>query len=72
VQSSVGHVSIRCLEPDAKYLLQFDGVDVSEIVRSVGDAMKRAGELVVEETRFTIYDEAGEGLITGRLFPHEF
>jgi hypothetical protein len=72
MQPSIGQVSIRCLEAEVKYLLQFEGSDVSETLPSIEEAVRRAGELVVEETRFTIYDQEGNGLVMGTLFPHEF
>ena len=72
MRPSVAHVSIRCIEPDSKYLLQFEEANVSEILTTVEAAIKRAGELVVEETRFTLYSNEGDALVAGTLFPNEF
>lgn len=62
-------VAIRCIVQDIKYLVQFEGSDVSATAASVEDAILQAGQLVVEETVFTLYGVDGEALVTGTLFP---
>ena len=64
-----GRVAIRCIVPEIKYVVQFEGSDVRVTAPSVEDAVLRAGELVVEETVFTLYGVDGEALVTGTLFP---
>ena len=68
---SKGHVSIRCIETDAKYRVEFEEAGIAQMVASVEDAVMRAGELVVEETQFTLYSKDGEALVTGTLYPNE-
>ena len=72
MQSSTGKIFIRCLEVDAKYVLQFEGVgDWSESFPSIEAAIRRAGQLVVEETKVIAYDVAGQGVVVTTLFPLE-
>jgi hypothetical protein len=66
---STGKISICCVKVDAKYTLQFQGVDWSETVPSLEAAIRRAGELIVEETEVTVYDATGVGVVVTTLFP---
>jgi hypothetical protein len=62
-------LSIRCIETDAKYILQFEGANWSEEFSTMENAVLRAGAIVVEETRLTIYDHSGKAVVLTNLFP---
>ena len=62
-------LSIHCIEPDAKYNLQFDDGNWSEEFSTMENAVLRAGSIVVEETKLTIYDSNGVAVVTTTLFP---
>ena len=71
MEPSTGKLFISCVDVDSKYTLQFEGMDWSESFPSIEAAIRRAGELVVEETKVIVYDAAGRGVIVTTLFPLE-
>ncbi len=69
MQTSTGKLCIQCVEVDARYTLQFEGADWSETFPTIEAAIRRAGQLVVEETQVMVYDVAGRGIVATTLFP---
>lgn len=69
--STSGRLDIRCVKVDAEYILQFRGVEWSETVSSIEEAIQRAGELIVEETVVVFYDATGIGVVMTMLFPFQ-
>ena len=69
MRKSVASITIRCVEPEVQYVLQFAGANWSETFPSMEAAVLRAAQLVVEETDLTFYDATGKGTVVTRLFP---
>lgn len=69
MEISTGTLCIRCADGGANCSLQFLGAEWSETHPSIEAAIRRAGELVVEETRVVVYDSTGVGVVVTTLFP---
>jgi hypothetical protein len=69
MESSTGQIGIYCVKPDAEYTLRFGGADWAETVSSIEEGIRRAGQLVVEETKVMVYDATGHGLLVATLRP---
>jgi len=69
MEPSTGTIFIRCVKVDAEYTLEFAGIVWSETWPSIEAAIRRAEQLVVEETKVVVYDTTGRGVVVTTLFP---
>jgi hypothetical protein len=63
-------ISIVCESKDERYRLQFPDVDFAETFGSEEEAVRRACELVVEETTLTIFAKDGSRLVVAVIYPN--